>query len=210
MKILAISDTHIGDPRLKNQEQITNLIKNTKFDVLVLNGDFLETWYGDYKTSAMCSPIVYAIRDIKKPVIWVRGNHDHISVHQNILPNAMVVDQHIELSGNKKILFMHGHQVYPFKNMAWWHKVGAIINSLIYRITKIDMQSWWREKSCYADEVIKKRENIINTYGKNIDVLVIGHTHIPIQQGKLYDGGSTMLTGHYIYIDDADISIKQL
>lgn len=79
----------------------------------------------------------------------------------------------------------------------------------MYRLFKLDIQNWWRKKKEYRDEVALFRQDIIDYYGMYVDHIIIGHTHVPIVQGKLYDGGSIMATGHYIYISD-DIEIKQL
>lgn len=210
MKVLVLSDIHIGDPRLCNENEILDLILTSDYDELILNGDFLELWLWDYAQVIKKSKIISAINSLKKPVIWVRGNHDPVSDDQMYLPKALVANTHVKSFGSKRVMFLHGHQVYPGKNMKWCHKLAYKANILLYRLFKIDIQKWWRDKRAYKDHVSDYRDNIIDLYGKNVHNVVIGHTHVPAQQGKLYDGGSLLMTGHYIYISDGDISIKQL
>lgn len=210
MKLLVLSDIHIGDPRLKNEDAIAELILKADYDELILNGDFLELWLWDYTKAIKKSKVVAAINSLKKPVVWVRGNHDPVSSCQSYLPKALVTNTYIEVVGSKRIMFLHGHQVYPDQNMGWYSKLAFKFNILLYRLFRIDMQRWWRNKKAYQEEVKWFREDIIDLYGKNVHNIVIGHTHVPAVQGKLYDGGSLLMTGHYIYIDDEDISIKRL
>lgn len=209
MKTLVLSDIHIGDPRLNNEDSVVELLQTTDYDRLILNGDFLDMWLLGYKRAVRKSKIVKAIKDLQQEVIWVRGNHDPIDFKQKVLPNATVRDTYITTINGKKTMFLHGHQVYPFKNMAWWQKLAANFNSAVYKLCKLDIQNLWRKTDTYKQSVAKKRQEIIDVYGKTNSVLVIGHTHVPTNQGKVFDGGSVMLTGHYIYISDS-IEIKQL
>lgn len=202
MKVLVLSDVHIGDPRLKNEDEIVKLILAEKYDAIILNGDFIDTWVCGYKKKIQESPIIKTLNGLKTRIIWLRGNHDQISVHQTIIPKASVQDTHIEVINNEKVLFVHGHQVYAFKNMAWFQKLATGFNLLMHKMFKIDIQKWWRRKKIYNKNVTKKREKIIDKYGKHVSSIIIGHTHVATHQSKVYDGGSILPAGDYIYISD--------
>lgn len=210
MRYLVISDVHIGDARLKDESKIMKVIKGNTFDCLVLNGDFLDTWFCGYRKAALSSDLIDMIASLKQKVIWIRGNHDPVSSNQTFLPNAEVQDFYHTKSGGKTALFLHGHQVYAFQNMAWWSKLSAKFNNWLYRLFKLDIQNWWRKKSIYKDSVRKKREKILNNYGHMADMLIIGHTHVTAHQksseSEVFDGGSVLFTNSYIIVDKGTVT----
>lgn len=202
MSVLVLSDVHIGDPRLKKENQIAELILAEKYDLIILNGDFIDTWIRGYEKKIKNSPIINALNSLDTRIVWVRGNHDQVDFDQQIIPKAIVRDMHIETINGKKILFMHGHQVYTYKNMAWYQKWALMLNLLLYMLFKVDFQKWWRNQRFYKKSVIKKRDMIANRYGKHVSSIIIGHTHVATHQANIYDGGGVLPFGEYIYISD--------
>ena len=203
-KTLIISDLHIGDARLTDEGPIIDLLLNEDYELLVLNGDIVDCWILGYKKVARKSNILETLRYLrsKKEIVWVRGNHDQIPSNQKHIPGILVC----ESFRFDRYLAVHGHQVYLFKDMAWYSKVLANINSALYWAFKIDIQSWIRKLSVYEKRVAEKREELLEKYGIGGGIVLIGHTHLAgTQAGRnklIYDGGSTMLTGNYLYIDE--------
>jgi len=180
MRILVLSDIHIGDPRLHNEDDIVKLLDSVEYDRLVLNGDIVDTWLADFFTQ---SPVIKKLRSIakQKPVIWVRGNHDNVSCHQTIIPGAKVKDMYLyNRKSPNPILFIHGHQVYKFMNMAPHQKILAKVNAFFYNLSGIDFQTWGRKVFLYKNVIVDKRIKVIKKYGYLSDNIVIGHTHTGI------------------------------
>lgn len=202
VKILVLSDIHIGDPRLSVaiEMALADIIATEMYDKLILNGDIIDTWISGYAKAAHNSLVVHAINALTKPVIWVKGNHDP-QHDQTILPKALMLDYHVEVLNNQKTIFIHGDRVYAYKNMAWYQKFATKINVALYRWLSVDIQGWLRKRDSYKKYSFEKREEINRLYDKSCQAIVTGHTHLQTQQGRIFDGGSSML-GNYIYISD--------
>lgn len=214
MKTILISDIHIGDARLHNEQPIINMLGQEKYDRLILNGDIIDCWILGHRKAVERSKLARTIVKIakKKKVIWVAGNHDPVTADQTLLSGIKVYNMY---RFDKRFLAMHGHQVYPFYDRVWYSKIAANINSFLYRYFKLDLQSFIRLNSFYKERTMSKRQEILDNFGNPKDIILMGHTHLSGYQTKdgkaIYDGGSTMLDGTYIYItSDGEVSIKKI
>ena len=73
MKRLIVSDTHIGS-RFCKKDDLIKLLKQTKYDQLILNGDIIE-----FLKIPTFTPLVIDLLnsvDFTKEIIYVIGNHD--------------------------------------------------------------------------------------------------------------------------------------
>jgi predicted phosphodiesterase len=216
-RTLLISDTHVGDPRYRANEQIQYLLKSATYDRLVLNGDFADLWLSGFKRISK-DPLFKLVADLSltKEVIWVRGNHDWDIAQYLGRPElkqiSLVNRWHLEESG-KSILVLHGHQVYPTKNRSWWIKQASKLNRTIWRLTGLDFQKILLGGNLKTSQIDAEvhRKALVDKF-PDYDWLIMGHTHaIAYCQGprvKLLDIGSTYQTFSYGLIQDGEVTLK--
>jgi UDP-2,3-diacylglucosamine pyrophosphatase LpxH len=209
MITLIVSDTHVGDPRFDSSGTI-DIIKKTKFDRLVLNGDIVDFWLIN-EEKAKKDPLIQEIQKIalEKEVVWVHGNHDYYAKECGLLDNVKVLGMLKIHHGSQTTLILHGHQIYRNENRGFWSKIGAKFNVFMYRHFKIDIQKFFNTGKIYEWIVKKKRKNIISTYGSDVNNIVIGHTHVfgttCVKNKKLYDIGSTVMFRSYAIVEDENV-----
>jgi len=213
MRTLIISDTHIGDPRFNN-EFIANVLKKKKFNRLVLNGDFIDLWLDSFEEIKK-DKLFILVQEIAKTkeVIWIQGNHDYrIIDYKDELSNIKVVDKLEFVDNGRRILILHGHQLYDHQNMGKNSILATKINNFIYRHTKIDLQTFFNTMRLYFWTVRKRRKSLLNAFGKNFDVLIIGHTHCfgyaSNGETELFDIGSAILTKSWAAINDGAVWVE--
>jgi len=211
MRTLVFSDLHVGDARLRNEDDIVELLKKEDYDRLLLNGDIVDCWMLGYRRAVRESKVIDAIVDIARdiPVIWVAGNHDPVKADQHYIPGAKVFNMY---RFDKHFLALHGHQVYPFYDQAWYSKILANIHSWGHRLFKLDFQTMMRDNPLYEERTRRKREEIIDNFGNPGDNILMGHTHLTGTQYKdgkhIHDSGSIMLDGTYLIIEDGKVYHK--
>jgi predicted phosphodiesterase len=213
MRTLIISDTHIGDIRFHN-EFLAEVLKKKKFDRLVLNGDFVDLWLSSLE-QIKNDPLFKLVQEVakKKEVIWILGNHDNdIIKSKDEMPNIKFVEQLEFIDNNKHILIIHGHQLYEHKNMSWNSIWATKINNFIYRHFGIDLQTFFNTSKIYMWTIRRRRNSILNAYGKNVDIIIIGHTHTIgyTSDGKteLFDIGSAIITKSWASINDGSVWVE--
>lgn len=217
MKTLAITDTHIGDPRCHNNKNIRELIGLRDYDRLVLCGDIVDFWLADMEEIVQ-DPLFKLIEKIsrEKQVVWVIGNHDYNickKEYSDILPNVLKTNIFEVVENNKNILFIHGHQVYRHENMSWFSKLMAKINVGLSKIFGCDLQRFGQKFCCYINKIMKVRYKILDKH-KNKDIIVMGHTHVvghvAVAGSELFDIGSTAFTKTYAIIENGEVSIRYI
>lgn len=212
MRTLIFSDLHVGDARLKNEDKILSMLNKEKYDRVILNGDIIDTWMWGHRSAARKSPVIQKLSDMALegfPVIWVAGNHDPVNENQSYISGAKVYNMY---RFDKHFLALHGHQVYPFYDRAWYSKIFANIHSLLYRFFGIDLQTFVRDNPIYSERTRNKREEIIDNFGNPGDDIFMGHTHLSSTQYKnsktIHDSGSIMVDGTYIVVDNGAVYHK--
>lgn len=213
MRTLVISDLHIGDPRCEDTSVVINTLKKEKYDQIVLNGDIVDLWL--VKPDGLCNkPVIRLLAQIakSKKVIWVLGNHDWEARGQNIIPGALEVDS-FQITDRKKVLCIHGHQVYEFQNMSWHSKQLFKINSWIWKLTGFDIQRFFNVGFLYEWVVKRRRKSVLERYGKTIDTIIIGHTHLvgysSINKSQLYDIGSLAIRRTYAIVENGHVELRK-
>ena len=112
IRLMFISDTHLGSNSKKHLEKILLKIKDLKFDLLLIGGDFIDS-------SSFNLDELDILKDLKKPIFFISGNHEYYikdyeyklkklknfntSYDEDILKRTNVNDSLIELSSLKKI-----------------------------------------------------------------------------------------------------------
>lgn len=213
MKTLLISDTHIGDPRYTRDSALANLLANESFDQIVLVGDVIDLWVPWWKSDTKQSKFITALNKLNTKIIWVIGNHDHNINTRDIVPTAVACDYYKFIDNKQEFLAIHGHQVYPFKNMGWHSKLLTLLDVYLFKWFNINVQalkdSWFNNI-----RVCKRRNQVMDRYGHLAPTIIIGHTHVQAHQSKnnidIYDLGSILLNGTYGVIENGEFSFKKI
>jgi len=70
IRLIFISDTHMGSNPKKHLEKILLKIKDLEFDFLLIGGDFIDS-------SSFNLDDLNILKNIKKPILFVSGNHEY-------------------------------------------------------------------------------------------------------------------------------------
>jgi len=177
MKRIVISDTHIGSKFYKS-EQLLNFLRTEEYDELILAGDIIDFIKIPLFTER-CLEIMKSV-DYNKRIVYVVGNHDEslISLVGKKINNVEFVKRYDFESYDRKFRVEHGDEYDKgvIHNRAFV-KIVSIIQSMLEAAFNFDFTSWWTER------LIKKHKlrSVIHIlrHHPEIDVFIMGHTHIP-------------------------------
>lgn len=176
---LIVSDTHIGSMYSK-EEKLLNFLKETYFDELILAGDIVE-FLRNPSFTPFTSDLFNYIHSLKdKKIVYVVGNHD-------VAFDSFVNKKVMNVQFKKEYVFTYSKRVYRIVhgdeydkgivNKKYLMQFVSFLQNLFERVFKIDLST------AYAKWVSKKRKLIriwdIISWNPEIDVLIMGHTHIP-------------------------------
>ena len=86
IRLMFISDTHLGSNSKKHLEKILLKIKDLKFDLLLIGGDFIDS-------SSFNLDELDILKNLKKPIFFISGNHEYyIKDYENKLKNLKNYD----------------------------------------------------------------------------------------------------------------------
>lgn len=214
MRTLVISDLHIGDPRVQDDETVLKVLAEEECDQIVLNGDIVELWLtevDDIRDNVVIKELTKIAKT--KKVIWVLGNHDWTARDQYIIPGATETDS-FQITDKRKILCIHGHQVYEFQNMSILTRTLTKMNYWAWKTFGINIQGFFQIGVFYRWATRRRRKDLLERYGKNINTIIIGHTHLvgydSTNKSELYDIGSLALTKTYAIVEDGRVELKRV
>jgi UDP-2,3-diacylglucosamine pyrophosphatase LpxH len=190
---LYLSDLHLGNPLFKSEEEVVSLVNDTRFDRIFFVGDIIDVWEEELpKIEIKYQSLISTINDVirkEKEVIFLKGNHDPDEVvFKYLFPRAkMFNDKFIE----NDVIVMHGNQFD-----------GAILkveflNKLFYytsvwplqRIFRCNVRDRFRlmltsvadrkGKEHYNRLVSQIEKDAVETYQKDFNYIIMGHTHFP-------------------------------
>ena len=185
MKILAISDLHIGDGSKADDfghrgrdHQFISWVKSFKADMIIVVGDLYELW--QFKSQAIRNAHYILVKYIENNCYHIRGNHDY----QLMGP----LSKKITTKSGKKILFSHGFQndkmmTSPFTRLAIWG-----ITWLERILPWIDNDNSYK-KNRKKSRIQKYTKRYADKMLKRYDIVVCGHTHrqgVTSKDGKVY------------------------
>jgi len=179
---IIISDTHLGSSVCESK-QLYNFLQLVyiKTNRLIINGDFFDNL--DFRRLKKTHwEILSLLRRMSKylEIVWIRGNHDGDSEIISHLIGVDFKNEYTFMSGDKKILCLHGDK---FDDFIYKYPQTSRLADLIYRtIQRFDKK--------YLPLLIKSRskiylrctENMINSsrkyaLEKDINCVCLGHTH---------------------------------
>ena len=154
------------------------MLKNKKYDQLILNGDIIE-----FLKVPTFAPIVMEIVrniDLTKEIIYIIGNHD-ISLSGFIgeqFKNVKFMDEYTFEEGGRKFRIEHGDK----------YETGIVHHRILMKIISafqdaLELIFGWNLSNWYANLKFNKRKIKrlwdIMELNNDVDVLIVGHTHVP-------------------------------
>ena len=177
MKRLIVSDTHIGSRFCKKDDLIT-LLKQTRYDQLILNGDIIE-----FLKIPTFTPLVIELLnsiDYTKEIIYVIGNHD-ISLKGFVgkaFKNVKFVREYCFEENGRKFRIEHGDKyekgLVHFRHLM---KLISVFQDVLEKIFNVNLSAWY-SKLKFNRRKVKRLWDIMDL-NADVDVLFVGHTHVP-------------------------------
>jgi UDP-2,3-diacylglucosamine pyrophosphatase LpxH len=177
VKRLIISDTHIGS-RFCRKEDLLQMLKTSDYDQLILNGDIIE--FLKVPTFTPLALDIFKSIDYSKEIIYVVGNHD-VALANLIgqdLYGVKFVDEYCFEESGRIFRVEHGDKYETgLVHRKYTMKFISLIQDWLERTFNVDLSSWLTNLKIKKRK-IKKLWDIMDT-NDDVDVLVVGHMHIP-------------------------------
>jgi UDP-2,3-diacylglucosamine pyrophosphatase LpxH len=177
LKRLVISDTHIGSKFYKEKE-LYDFLESEEYDQLILNGDIIEFLKIPMFTKG-CLEIIKGI-DYTKEIIYIIGNHDRAMTKfsgAELFGIKFMNEYEFEEAG-RKFRIEHGDRYE--KGIVHYRtamKIISVFQDFLERYFNSDVSTWFNNLKINKRK-IKRLWDIINL-NSDVDVLIVGHTHIP-------------------------------
>jgi len=215
LKRLIISDTHIGSKFYK-KEELLRLLRTKKYDQLILNGDIIEFLKGPSFTP-MVLDIITAI-DYNKEIIYVIGNHDvaMAKLVDRSLYNIKFVEEYCFKENGRSFRIEHGDKYETgLIHRRYLMKIISIFQDILERTFGVDLTTWITNLKLEKRKI--KRVWDIVDQNSDVDVIIIGHMHIPEvliwidenEKIKTYvNTGDWVQHATYVEIEDGVLRLK--
>ena len=215
MKRLIVSDTHIGS-RFCKKDDLLALLKEKKYDQLILNGDIIEF----LKVPTFTPIVVELIKNIEsqKEIIYIIGNHD-ISLSGFVgktYKNVKFMKEYCFTEGNRTFRIEHGDKydsgIVHYRTLM---KIISVFQDALELLLNLNLSSWYANLK-FNKRKIKRLWDIMEL-NNDVDVLIVGHTHIPEvliwideeEEIKTYvNTGDWIDHATYVEIDDGVIRLR--
>jgi UDP-2,3-diacylglucosamine pyrophosphatase LpxH len=211
LDISVISDVHLATMASK-AKTLLKYLKSIQPKTLVLNGDIIDSWRfsRNYFPKAHLKVIRQLLKMIEKgvKVVYITGNHDDVfrKFNNTRLGNFSIVNQ-LELTLNsKKIWIFHGDVFdHIIHHSPWLAKSGAaayglltLINRMVNAVLRFFGGGELILYKSMKDRISKEKKILTNfekaianaAVSKNIDMVICGHTHIPVDKIITTDNGT--------------------
>lgn len=208
--ISVISDAHLATHASKAKTLLVYL-KSIHPDILVLNGDIIDSWRfsKNYFPKSHLKVIRQLLKMLEKgvKVVYITGNHDDVFRKFNDvkLGNFSIVNQlELNLEGKQTWIF-HGDVFdHIIHHSAWLAKLGAaaygfltVFNKVINVFLKLLGGKEMILYKSMSDRIAKHGKVLTNfekaianaAVSKNMDLVICGHTHIPVDKQIATDKG---------------------
>lgn len=209
MKLLFISDLHLGSPLFRFKNKVIRLLDD-KYDRVFILGDLLDIWEDSLESIVRDNrKIINRINELDNVVI-VKGNHDPSIFDLNsVFPNAMICSAYRYSVGDKILVMVHGDECDDLiAKYSWLARALFPIHWVCERFG-INLKGFFRElfhsvamkvnKQYYNDLVSGIEKELVSRYADGCDYLIVGHTHLP----------KIVKKGNVIYINCGDWTWNQ-
>jgi UDP-2,3-diacylglucosamine pyrophosphatase LpxH len=216
-----ISDLHLGSGVCQAKSLVdflegvhSNRLRTRR---LILNGDVFDSI--DFRRLKKSHwKVLSLLRKLADDleVTWVCGNHDGTAEIVSHLLGLEVVDEIVVPSGDKRVLFLHGHQFDQFIER---HPFATRVADNLYRIIqRIDRSHRFakmakRRSKTFLRSTEKIRAGAVNRAKElGADVVCCGHTHLavafPEDPLPYFNSGCwTETPSHYLTLADGVVSL---
>lgn len=184
-----ISDLHLGSGVCQAKALVDFLEgihhRHIRTQRLILNGDVFDSI--DFRRLKKSHwKVLSLLRKLSDEieVVWVCGNHDGSAEIVSHLLGLEVVDEIVVPSGEKKVLFLHGHQFDQFIDR--YPTATRLADGLYRLIQRIDRSHRFakmakRRSKTFLRSTEKIRAGAVNRAKElGADVVCCGHTHLPV------------------------------
>ena len=154
IRIIFISDTHLGSNSKKHLEKIYSRIKDLDFDLLIIGGDFIDS--SSFKLDGL-----NILKKIKKPILFISGNHEYYIKDYK---------QKLTELNNYNLIFLN-NKSFKFKNL---NCIGISDNQTIESQRLIANKLI---KKDFYNLVIVHKPSLWDHIYKDTDLTLSGHTH---------------------------------
>ena len=215
MKRLIISDTHIGSKFYK-EEELYEFLSSVEYDQLILNGDIIE--FLKIPTFTNWAMNLLKVVDYSKEIVYIIGNHDRAFANfagKEVFGIKFVEEYEFEENG-RKFRIEHGDKyekgIIHYRTVM---KLVSIFQDFLERYFNVDVSTWFNNLRINKRK-IKRLWDIIDL-NSDVDVLIIGHTHIPEaviwidenEKIKTYvNSGDWVSHATYVEIDDGVVRLR--
>lgn len=220
MKVLIVSDLHLGSPLFNKKISFLNLMQSTEYDMIVLNGDVIDIW--EEKLNKIINNNIRIIETInviskQKTVVYIEGNHDPKTEDiRKIFPNCQIIPSfQIE-----DLFIIHGDEFDKLVSKYSWLVKLLFIPHWIGERFGLNIKAFFRElthsisnkrnKNYYTNLVKDINNEAISKYSCRCNFLVMGHTHSPKiieEAGCVYINGGDLIH-NYTYVEFDTITKK--
>ncbi len=175
---LIISDVHLGSYYSK-EDKLLSFLQTVEFDELVLAGDIIDFIKIPQFTETTIKIFDY-IAKLDKKIVYVVGNHD-------IAFEKFVGKQFAHIEFMSKYEFEYGDRTYRIQHGDQYEtglihyrftmKLVSVFHDMLERFFKKNLAALL-VKMFVKKKKIKRIWNIIK-WNDDVDVFIMGHTHIP-------------------------------
>ena len=154
IRLMFISDTHLGSNSKKHLEKILLKIKDLKFDLLLIGGDFIDS-------SSFNLDELDILKNLNKPIFFISGNHEYyIKDYENKLKKLKNYD--ISFLDNESFKFKKLNLIGISDNLTLENQkkiASRLIQEDLFNLILVHKATLW-------DHVFEKT-----------DLMLSGHTH---------------------------------
>lgn len=211
LDVSVISDVHLATLASK-AKSLLKYLKSIHPKILVLNGDIIDSWRfsRNYFPKSHMKVIRQLLKMIEKgvQVVYITGNHDDVFRKFNIqrMGNFSIVNQYEMTIKGEKIWIFHGdvfdHIIHHSPRLAKFFAAAYGMLTAFNQMLNGILRFFGRgEAEIYKSmkERIEKDRNILTNFersaanaalSKNVDVVICGHTHVPVDKTITTDKGT--------------------
>ena len=212
---MIISDIHLGSDncQAKSLWHFLHKIKE-RTNKLILAGDVFDSI--DFRRLEkhhwhVLSELRKTSNDID--TIWIAGNHDGSAEIVSHMIGVPVYEQYNFISGDKKVLVLHGHK---FDNFLDDHPLLTWLGDTIYSmLQRLDKSHYWARMAKQSSKhylrcaEIIRNESIKYARKHGYDLVCCGHTHQGLESPPYYNAGCwTEKPCTYLTVNNGNIKLN--
>jgi|LGVF01.1.fsa_nt_gb UDP-2,3-diacylglucosamine pyrophosphatase LpxH len=213
MKIYCASDFHIGyeHANYSKMKEFFELVKENA-DELILCGDILDLWRCPIEKIRNTEPLkstyealLSTALEVPTTIIW--GNHDY-QLWKKVRIPIRVTDHFV----SNNIYYCHGWR-FDLKQRAGQWLYRGLVNQFPYLYQKFFKHPFEIKTEVERYKLLSRMthqiaRDFIET--NKVDYLIMGHTHDPLEDDKLFDCGDMMDSLSYVIVDNGKPKLEKM